>query len=92
MKQLKSVQVCLHRNLCIFRKDISSTLNPQTKCFCYINSIQLRKMKQYLLSKYYISKVKSLEEIRITFIIGTPQMFIDTSFKILMKNINLNNN
>lgn len=64
MKQLKSFQVCLHRNLCIFRKDISSTLNPQTKCFCYINSIQLRKMKQYLLSKYCISKVKSLEEIR----------------------------
>ena len=92
MKQWKSFQVCLHRNLCIFKKVISSTLNPQIKCFRYINSIQLRKMKQYLLSKYYISKVKSLEEIRITFIIGTPQMFIDMSFKTLMKNINLNSN
>lgn len=55
----------------------------------YVNSIQLRKIKQYLLSKYYITKVKELEEIRIIFIIGTPQVFIDISFKILMRNINL---
>ena len=57
----------------------------------YINSIQLRKIK-HLLSKYCITKVKELEEIRITFIIGTPQVFIDISFKILMRNINLHNN
>lgn len=34
--------------------------------FLYINSIQLRKIKQYLLSKCCITKVKELEEIRVT--------------------------
>ena len=66
-------------------------IKSTNKMFLLQKQYSLRKIKPYLLSKCCISKVKTLE-IRITFIIGTPQMFTDISFKILMKNINLNNN
>lgn len=50
----KTFQVCLLGNRWLFKKIILSNLNPQKKCFCYIDNIQLRKIKQYLLSIWYL--------------------------------------